>query len=199
MWVTQTHSSYASSPQGQRAMRLANEAAHHLAWERTSVHILLRTLQGVDAWEDIIVCPAEQLLHFKGELVAGRAELAYLLRLPHAFLVRLGRAFAVHLANRIHDDCTEQGVAEETELLCSLQITVHRPQLSEEELESLEAFVKDWPSEVRNNLGGSFEDQCRMAPTCSVLSSTGLRTTLYWEAEEGHTFFGSNLLDGGDI
>ena len=186
------------SPREQWRRTKINTAAARLA-ERVSMEILLRTVQDTAALQAHPYSVPEHILHFKLELYLGSHELDYVLSLPTSLHHQLGPAFGRELGELIAGECSEQGLNEERELLYSLQLRHHRPCLTESELDSLARFVERMPPSLRAALPREMQYHIKAAVSCSVTGSAGPRISLFWEPVECHTFYGSNLLDGGAL
>ena len=169
-----------------------------MRWE-----VLLRTLE--QAAEHAYLFSGKYM-HFKADLFLGPRELSYLLRQSHSFLVNeLGPALGSRLGDELLGECCEHEIHEAQPLLFSLHLVHYRSAgLSEMELGTLEAFVQRVPSGMRGILENEERWWCfQMAVSCSVAGPKGPRAPLFWVTEDqgrtSHTFYGSNMIDGGAL
>ena len=194
-WITRP-----PSPQEQWRNKVVKRAADRLA-RRLSIDIQLRTVQDTAALQAHAYDVPHRSLHFRLELCLGVAEMTYLLRQSDTFLRdSLGPAFGHVLGYTIACECREHGVNEEQALLCSLHLVHFCPSLSEAELDSLAAFVVKVPGGLEAPLAERDRwEYTRAAVSCSVTGPAGIRTTLPSDALECRIFYGSNLIDGGEL
>ena len=169
--------------------------------ERVSWEILLRTLD-LPGQHEYSLSPS--YVHFRAKLFLGAAALPYLLRQSFAFLLHsLGPALGRTLAKQICGECCAQTIGRERPLLFSLHLVHYCPELSAAELSSLEALVQHLPAGVQAVMRKEDRwENFQLAVSCSVTGSRGISTSLFWVAEAEntcHTFYGSNLLDGGAL